>query len=135
MHHIVTESQSSALDQLLNAARAVVSQEENNERDRSGSALMSDELHAKTDHSCLDFCISLFDHCLKGNIYDSVIIRFTTVLGIDLAKNCFREPADYTSQLSALAKMGQMLVMQRVVVGADIGEVDFPANLLNEIQD
>ena len=67
---------------------------------------------------------------MKGNIYDNAIIKFTAVLSIDLANDCFREPAGYASQLSALAKMARMLVIQRTVVRADIWEVDSPADLL-----
>ncbi|XTI89206.1 hypothetical protein V2W45_1239053, partial [Cenococcum geophilum] len=49
------------------------------------------------DFSYLDFCISLFNYYLKGNIYNSVIIGFTTVLSINLGNNYFWEPANYTS--------------------------------------
>jgi hypothetical protein len=132
LHHVFTDGQSSALDTLLSTARALLDKEQNN---HGKSFLTSDELQNKLDRSCLDFCISLLDHSLKGNIYDSIVVGFLAVIGIDQENNCFREPINYTSQLSAFAKMAQMLVIQRAVVGAELKEVDFATDLLEEMQD
>ena len=42
-----------------------------------------------------------------GDIFDSVIVGFLAVLGIDAAKEGFQEATTYTSHLSALIKIAQ----------------------------
>jgi hypothetical protein len=83
----------------------------------------------------LNFCISLLDHSLKGNIYDSVVVGFFAVMGINEERKGFREPENFTHYLSAFIKIAQLLVMQRAVVAAESGEVEFPGELLDEMQD
>ena len=36
------------------------------------------------DRHCLDFCISLLDHDLRGNLFESVVVGCLYALGIDL---------------------------------------------------
>jgi hypothetical protein len=35
------------------------------------------------DEHCLELCISLLDHDLKGGLFESIIIGFLALLGID----------------------------------------------------
>jgi hypothetical protein len=52
------------------------------------------------DEATLLFCISLLDHSLYKDIYDSAIIGFLAVLGIG-KDGRFLEATSYTSRLSA----------------------------------
>jgi hypothetical protein len=47
------------------------------------SALEPEEPSRTLRRECLNLCISLLDHSLKGNIYDSVVVGFFAVLGIN----------------------------------------------------
>ncbi|KAH9203932.1 hypothetical protein DL95DRAFT_398925, partial [Leptodontidium sp. 2 PMI_412] len=62
-----------------------------------------------------------------GNIFDSVIIGFFAVLGIDTAREGFQGATSYTPHLPALIKITQMLVLQRAVAAAEGGETEYPA--------
>lgn len=47
------------------------------------------------------------------------MVAFLAVLGVDVEKQTFRDPYAFTSSLSGLIKMAQMLVAQRAVQMAD----------------
>lgn len=87
------------------------------------------------DESCLAFCISLLDHTLNGDIYESVIVGFFAVAAIDTAKNVLREAHLYGTLLPGFVKVSQMLVIQRAVLGVGKGEVTYPAELLYEMRE
>ncbi|KAH7418858.1 hypothetical protein BKA64DRAFT_635969 [Cadophora sp. MPI-SDFR-AT-0126] len=87
------------------------------------------------DAACLRFCIALLDHRLMGNNFDSVIIGFLAVLGIDTAREGFQEANSYTPHLLALIKIAQMLVLQRAVAAAEGGETEYPAQMIEVMQD
>lgn len=70
-----------------------------------------------------------------GDIFDSAIVGFLAVLGIDTAREGFQEPTTYTTHLSALIKIAQMLVLQRAVAAAEDGETEYPAQMLEVMQD
>ena len=79
------------------------------------------------------FFISLIDYTLKGDLFESVVVRFLIVEGIDVKKRSFKPPADFTLLLSGLIKIGQMLVMQRAVVGVEGGEIAHPSDMLDNM--
>jgi hypothetical protein len=87
------------------------------------------------DQRLLELCISLLDHCLRGDIYNSVVVAFLAVLGINPQNNRFHDAAYYTTKLSAFIKMAQLLVLQQAVVAAEQGKVDFPSDCLEAMQD
>ena len=93
------------------------------------------DLQRQLDRWCLLFSIALLDHTLKGDLFESTIVGFLAVLGIDMQKQTFVEAPAYTSNLSGLIKVGQVLVIQRAVMGAEDGEADHPADLLDEMRD
>jgi len=53
----------------------------------------------------LRFYIILLDYYLNGPIYDSIVVSFLAVLGINIKTNGFYEPMSYIPYLSALVKM------------------------------
>ncbi|KAM0716822.1 hypothetical protein Q7P37_007625 [Cladosporium fusiforme] len=87
------------------------------------------------DGLCLDFCISLLDHDLRGDLFESVVVGFLAVLGIDKEKGVFREPWDYTPLLSGFIKIGQLLVIEKAVKAAEAGIIQQPSELLDEMRD
>lgn len=90
---------------------------------------------ADADQNCLNFCISLLDHTLNGDIYESVIVGFFAVAAIDVTKNILREAHVYGSLLSGFVKIAQMLVIQRAVVGVEKGEATYPAEFIDEMRE
>lgn len=68
-----------------------------------------------------------------GNIFDSVIIGFLAVLGVDTARKGFQEATSYMPHLSALIKIAQMLVLQRAVATTEGGETEYPAQMIEII--
>jgi hypothetical protein len=123
LHCLLTPVQLAALDQVAEAARIYTQQRE---------ALA---FQLALDQVCLRFCIALLDHRLMGDLYDSVIVGFLAVLGIDKAREGFQEATTYTSHLSAIVKIAQLLVLQRAVVAAETGETEYPAEMLEVMQD
>ncbi|GFF56668.1 predicted protein [Aspergillus udagawae] len=67
------------------------------------------------DQACLALSIALLDHTLKGDLFESTLVAFLAVLGVDPARQTFWEPYAYTSYLSGLVKMAQMLVALQAV--------------------
>jgi hypothetical protein len=157
LHCVLTNEQSRALDQMLHIVQlldrvqvrekgklkffglrdldsnqseeveAITREEEND--------ISLDALYPSLDQACLQFCITLLDHCLMGKIYDSIVLGFIAVLGINEGRDGFHDACNFTSKLSAFIKMAQLLVLQRAVVAAECGETQFPSEALDEMQD
>ena len=76
------------------------------------------------------------DHTLQGDHFESVVLSFLAVLGIDESPGgVFRGPLSYSPDLSKFIKMAQMLVVQRSVVAAEEGEVEHPSEMLDEMRE
>lgn len=87
------------------------------------------------DRCCLEFCISLLDHDIRGSLFDSVVVGFLAALGIDRDKDTFREACGYGPILSGFIKISQMLVIQKAVWAAEAGEAEYPSELLDEMHE
>jgi hypothetical protein len=87
------------------------------------------------DRHCLRFCVSLLDYELKASLFESSILGFLAVLGIDEVKGVLREAYHYTPFISSFIKISQLLVIQYAVDGAEAGAVPDPADLLDELRD
>ncbi|KAL7903887.1 hypothetical protein GGI35DRAFT_484973 [Trichoderma velutinum] len=82
------------------------------------------EIKKKLDDKCLIVMVSLLDQKLYGNIYDSVVVSFIAALGIRPvipkpgfgAGQLLYDAAYFTPYLSALIKMGQLLVAERALL-------------------
>jgi hypothetical protein len=72
---------------------------------------------------------------LKGDLFESTLVGFLAVLGVDAARQTFRDPYSYTSYLSGLVKVAQMLVALRAVREAEAGEVSHPADALDKMRE
>jgi hypothetical protein len=75
------------------------------------------------DRICLDFCLSLLEQPVRGNIFESPLVGFLAVLGIDENNNTLYEVPNYTPKLSAFIKIAQLLVLQKAVLLAEDGVV------------
>jgi hypothetical protein len=84
--------------------------------------------------SCLELCISLLDHDLKGDLFESAAVGFLAALGIDPTKGILMEAYHFTPSLSGFIKIAQMLVIQKAVIGAREVEGAEPADLLDEMR-
>jgi hypothetical protein len=93
------------------------------------------KLQAQLDQATLDLSIALLDHPLKGDLFNSTLVGFLAVLGVDAARQTFQDPYSYTSYLSGLVKMAQMLVALRAVREAKAGQVSHPADALDEMRE
>jgi hypothetical protein len=105
--------------------------------ERSGSFHKDEEcvITADLDKACLQLCISLLDHTLRGYHLESVVLSSLAVLGIDEKPGgVFRSPLSYSPDLSKSTKIAQMLVVQRAVAGAEQGEAEHPSDLLDDMR-
>ena len=75
------------------------------------------------DYCCLELCISLLDHTLKGDVHESVVVGFLAVLGIDADKQTLKEAYYYTPSLSGFIKIAQMLVIQKALIKASDSDI------------
>ena len=86
------------------------------------------------DMDCLEFCVSLLDHDLKGDLFESAAVGFLAAIAVDPVKGILREAYHFTPTLSGFIKIAQMLVIQKAVVGArDVPSIQ-PADLLDEMR-
>ncbi|KAH3955985.1 hypothetical protein HBI26_254390 [Parastagonospora nodorum] len=90
---------------------------------------------ARLDRICLQFCISLLDHTPKGDLFESTVVGFLAVLAVDPEKEIFREASSFTSYLSAFVKISQMLVIRMSVTMSKDGEIEHPADVLDEMRE
>jgi hypothetical protein len=88
--------------------------------------------YQEVDRACLFLYIALLDHPLHSNIYNSVIVGFLAILGIN-SQGSYHEATTYTPSLSAFVKLSQLLVIQRAVLAIDEDEVDYPTDILDAI--
>jgi hypothetical protein len=93
------------------------------------------DLQAQLDQATLDLSIALLDHPLKGDLFESTLVGFLAVLGVDAARQTLRDPYSYTSYLSGLVKMAQMLVALRAVREAEAGQASHAADALDEMRE
>jgi hypothetical protein len=64
------------------------------------------------------------------------VLSFLAVLSINKSPSgVFGSPLNYPPILSKFIKIAQILVVQRLVVAAEEGEVENPSNMLDEIRE
>jgi hypothetical protein len=87
------------------------------------------------DRATLLLCIALLDHPLRGSVFESAVVVFLAVLGID-EKNpgALHDAVTYSPVLSKFVKIAQMLVIQRAVLAVEDGNVEYPADMLDDLR-
>jgi hypothetical protein len=63
------------------------------------------QVEAELDRKCLLFCISLLDHTLKGDLFESVIVGFFAIMAINEKKGIFMDANAFTPTLSRFIKI------------------------------
>ncbi|KAK1051286.1 hypothetical protein LTR74_016859 [Friedmanniomyces endolithicus] len=86
------------------------------------------------DRKCLDLCVSLLDQRLTGNVYESTLVGFFAILGIDEANDTFLDAVKYTPRLSAFVKIAQLLVLRKAVVEVEAGSAADPLEALDAMR-
>jgi len=128
LRHRLTTAQRTLFDRMI-AGAVALHHDSDAEPDDVGECTM------RLDYDCLQFCVSLLDHDLKGCLFESTVVGFLAVLGIDEKNGLLREPYHYTPSLSGFIKISQLLVVQYAVDAAVNGEVTHPADLLDDLRD
>ncbi|EON68441.1 hypothetical protein W97_07651 [Coniosporium apollinis CBS 100218] len=109
LSHQLTTAQLTHLDQMIGYGEELLAlkNEEKQEAEKhwEGRDMLRKEIQSQLDRACLLFCISLLDHTLKGDLFESVIVGFLAVLGVDPEKKIFRDAYSYTGYLSAFVKI------------------------------
>ncbi|KAH3951994.1 hypothetical protein HBH53_049120 [Parastagonospora nodorum] len=85
--------------------------------------------------ACMRFCIALLDHKIKGKLSSSIVISFLSVLGINTARNGFEDAVSYTSKLSGLVKLAQLVVVRQALADFESGQADSPNDAVGALQD
>lgn len=86
------------------------------------------------DYMCLGICLSLLEQPLCGSIFESPLVGFLAVIGIDENNDTLHEASKYTPKLSAFIKIAQLLVLQKSVILAEEGLVQDPLDSLDEMR-
>jgi hypothetical protein len=135
--HRFTDAQLGYLKQVLYLTEKLLSVQHllgSNTMPAEGRGL--EEATCNLDRACLLLCIALLDHTLQGDHFESVVLSFLAVLGIDESPGgVFCTPLTYSPNLSKFIKMAQMLVVQRSVVAAEEGEINHPSDMLDEMRE
>ncbi|KAH4596285.1 hypothetical protein HBH82_231530 [Parastagonospora nodorum] len=85
--------------------------------------------------ACMRFCIALLNHKIKGKLSSSIVISFLSVLGINTARNGFEDAVSYTSKLSGLVKLAQLVVVRQALADFESGQADSPNDAVGALQD
>lgn len=75
------------------------------ENDDSNYGAMQKLLEVQLDRACLQFRISLLDHTLKGDLFESTAVGFLAALAVDPEKKILRDACNFTTHLSAFVKI------------------------------
>ncbi|PCG88207.1 hypothetical protein PENOC_112060 [Penicillium occitanis (nom. inval.)] len=137
LRHQLTLSQFRYLDEMVDYGTEVLAYQGRITRPADSSIRGSTlaEARALLDRACLHLSIALLDHTLKGDLFESALVGFLAVLGVDAEKRTWRDAYTYTPLLSGIVKMAQMLVVQEAVMQADEDQVEHPADALDEMRE
>ena len=128
LQHRLTPAQMTCYDRMLRSAEKCLDPETPASED-------SDQPRAELDRQCLRFFTSLLDHDLRGSMFESAVVGFLAVLGIDRDKNVLKEAYHYTPTLSGFIKISQLVVLQEAVIATEEGMTAQPADLLDDMRD
>jgi hypothetical protein len=94
-----------------------------------------EQLKHGLDNICLHFCIALLNHDLKGDLFESAILRYLAVIGIDIKSSRFHKAHSYTPLLSGFIKISQMLVLEKALRSSEKRQFGDPLDFLEEIRE
>ncbi|KAG2000762.1 hypothetical protein GB937_010862 [Aspergillus fischeri] len=118
LHHQLTIAQMAALDEMevygtqwLQLEETGATQMAKDEGAVRQEQAMAKQVLTRLDHACLALLIALLDHPLKGDLFESTLVGFLAILGVD------------------------MLVAEHAVRLAEEGQVTHPADALDEMRE
>jgi hypothetical protein len=129
LYHQLNTAQLAALDQMEEHAQQLL------DLQGQDQLVLQGKVQKQLDQAYLALLIALLDHPLKGDLFDSTLVGFLAVLGVDPARQTFWDPYGYTSYLSGLVKMAQMLVALQAVRLAETSQVTHPADALDKMRE
>jgi hypothetical protein len=127
LRHRLTSCQTALSDKLICQSRAVL--------DSGSDTAALKEMKLELDNICLDFYIALLDQDLKGDLFQSAILGYFAVMGIDNHSFRFHEAHNYTPLLSGFIKISQMLVLERAFRTFKTKQSVDPMDLLAEMRE
>lgn len=127
LRHRLTSHQTALFDKLLSRSLEVLNS-------RSDETVLEQLKHG-LDDICLDFCIALLDHDLKGDLFESAILGYLDVMGIDIKSSRFHEAHSYTPLLSGFIKISQMLVLEKALRSSEKRQSGDPLDFLEEMRE
>jgi hypothetical protein len=136
--HRLTARQLGHLDEMMAIGQELIGlkqSQQTRDGDEQVPNAVQQSLVDRLDRACLHFCISILDHMLKGDIFESTAIGFLAALGVDPEKKILRDACSFTSYLSAFVKISQMLVIQMSVLMAEEGQIEHPSDVLDEMRE
>jgi hypothetical protein len=88
--------------------------------DRTTASVKAADSGTVLQNSSADICEGLFelpvmfwtDISLDGQMHPNAIVHFSGVLGIHPTELCFKKPYDYTPYLSALIRVGRLVILE-----------------------
>lgn len=145
LRHQFTSAQLAALDQMVEAGTRLLRRTRTTTATTTAAAAAAAAAataataaslaeQERLDRACLDLSIALLDHPLKGELYESALVGFLAVLGIDPQRRTFWDPYSYTHYLSGLVKIAQMLVAEQAVALAERGSVAYLTDALEDMR-
>jgi hypothetical protein len=136
--HRLTARQLGHLDEMITIGEELIGLKQSQQaRDgvERGSNVVRKPLEDWLDRACLHFCISILDHTLKGDLFESTAVGFLAALAVDPEKRILRDASSFTSYLSAFVKISQMLVIQMSVMMAEEGQIEHLSDVLDEMRE
>ncbi|KAK6810555.1 hypothetical protein RU639_013754 [Aspergillus parasiticus] len=132
LRHQLTTAQLAALGQIEEYSTRLLDQPADS---RSEARYLTKTLEVQLDEACLALSIALLDYSLKEDLFESTVVEFLAILGINTNCSNFQDPKYYTTYLSALVKIAQILVVERAVEMADYSKASHPADALNKMRE
>ncbi|KAH0542813.1 hypothetical protein FGG08_002861 [Glutinoglossum americanum] len=130
----LTEDQLSQVKEVLRAVNQAIQFEEE-ELEETEVEIINEEL----DKSCLELCIGLLDHQLDHDEYESAILSYMAIAGLEYIPGNqpdqykFKDSTQYTPVLSGFIKVAQMITVQYCLEKENSGEVESCRKLLEQL--
>jgi hypothetical protein len=87
LRHQMTDTPTRGLEQMSSLGhQLLIFQSHAGEADE----VLRETTQSALDRACLLFCVSLIDHTLKGDLFESVVVALLAVAGIDVKKRIFK---------------------------------------------
>jgi len=129
------QDQRSCMQELLVAANRVLQYEDGELEEEE-----VETMHKELDGSCLALCMTLLDHQLNHDEYESAVVSCLAIMGLEYIPGSssttqykFKDSAQVTPILSGFIKIAQMLTVQYCLEEEESSKVESCRELLEEL--